>query len=157
MSSLIVNQVKTNMYFSFNYLFIVLTIIIITITACPIQLFAILLTTATVSLELHAQLITRLLQLQLTVTRFVCLFYICTPSVCRTISMWKVHDLAFQRSLMLKLVHCLTCLYLMLTVASLGVRCIYQCIFAYILPFSYVAFALSISLILILMLLLVNL
>ena len=42
------------------------TTIIIAITACPTQLFAILLTTATVLLELHTQLVTRLIELQLT-------------------------------------------------------------------------------------------
>ena len=64
MNSLIVNQVKTNMCFeSVKLLMLSLllchcsnstdTTIIITITACTIQLFAILLTTATVLLELH--------------------------------------------------------------------------------------------------------
>ena len=64
MSSLIANQVKTN-----NCSHLTDTTIIITITACPIHLFAILLTTATVLLlflEHHMQLVTRLLELQLT-------------------------------------------------------------------------------------------
>ena len=78
MSSLVANQVKSNMSlvsFKSSLLFALLlshcphltdSTIIITNTACPTQLFAILLTTVTVSLDLHMQLVTRLIELQLT-------------------------------------------------------------------------------------------
>ena len=78
MSSLIANQVKINMCLVSlkNSLFFALllcdcshlmeTTVIITITACLTQLFAIQLTTATVMLKFRTQLVTRLLELQLT-------------------------------------------------------------------------------------------
>ena len=77
MSSLIANQTKTNMcsvslketLYCLHYLCATLladTTILTTITACTIHLFAILLTTATTLLEVHSQLVTRLLELQLT-------------------------------------------------------------------------------------------
>ena len=80
--------------------------------------------------------------------------YIHMSSVCRMFSNWKVHHLAFQRSLPGPFVyaHSRTCVSLMLTIAGLGVRCIYQRVFAYTLPFTYVALALSISLMLMLLL-----
>ena len=78
MSSLIQYHVKTNMCFVSIKLFLLFSLLLcyyshltdttitITITTCPIQLFAILLTIATVLLELHTQHVTRLLELQLT-------------------------------------------------------------------------------------------
>ena len=77
MSSLIANQVRTNLclvsiknslLFSLllcHYSPLTDTTILITITARPTQLFTILLTTLTVLLELHTQLVIRLLKLQL--------------------------------------------------------------------------------------------
>ena len=78
MNSLIATHVKTDMCLvslKNSLLFSLLlchcshltdAIIFITITDCTITLFAILLSTATVLLELHTQLATRLLELQLT-------------------------------------------------------------------------------------------
>ena len=77
MCSLIANQLKTNICSVSlkNFLLFALllshcsyltdTIIIIIVTACATQLFAILLTTVIVLLNLHMQLVTRLLKLQL--------------------------------------------------------------------------------------------
>ena len=51
------------------------TIIIITVTACPTQLFAILLRTSTVLLEPQTQLVTQLLELQLTTLSIYFVYY----------------------------------------------------------------------------------
>ena len=95
------------------------TTIILTITACTTQQFAILLTTATVFV--HTQLHTRLIEFLLTVVRFFWPFYKRTSSICRTFPKQKVHDLAFSKTLSRKLVymHSHTYLSLMLIVVSL--------------------------------------
>ena len=92
MSTIIANQVKINLCLVSlkNSLLFALflchrshltdTTIIIIITACTIQLFAIMLTTATVLLEVHTPLVTRLLELQLT-DRFILPFYSTTHLV----------------------------------------------------------------------------
>ena len=71
MSSLIANQVKQNTCLvslkKICYCSLLTDkTIIINITACSTQLFAILLTNATILLQLHTQLATKMLKLQLT-------------------------------------------------------------------------------------------
>ena len=64
MSSLIVNQIKSEVLLC-HCSHLTDSTIIITVTARPTQLFAILFTTSTILFELHTQLATRLLELQL--------------------------------------------------------------------------------------------
>ena len=90
----------------------------------------------------HMQLHTRLTELTLTVARFVLLFYICTPTVCRTFS---------KRTLSRPLVYVYshTCLSLMLVVVSLFecIRCICVVYIIYrlsLVALSFISFTLMI-------------
>ena len=81
------------------------TTIIVTIIACTTQLFAILLTNATILFELHTQLVTKLLELQLAVVCSVLPFYSPKRWNKRTFLIYKILMLAFSISLLRPLVY----------------------------------------------------